>query len=117
MACGNGGLGGLFIFPEGPNPQRPSLTSLSPFFAANGGSLREWLSGRGVVLEDHIRFINVEFCSSPLPPPGLATLFDNRIIIIYIAARSASATDNGSVPGCWGDKTDSRRESELAWNP
>ena len=63
------GLEAFSSSPRVPPPQRPSLTSLSPFFAANGGSLREWLSGRVMLLEDNIRFINVEFCSSPLPPP------------------------------------------------
>lgn len=49
-------------------PPRPSLTSLSRFFAANVGKLREWLSGRVMVLEDNIQFINIGFCSLPLPP-------------------------------------------------
>lgn len=66
LGCGSGGFRGLF--PEGPPSQRPLLTNLSPFFAANGGSPREWLSGRIMVLEDNIRFINIEFCSSPLLP-------------------------------------------------
>lgn len=50
-------------------PPGPLLTSLSLFFAANDGSLREWLSGRVMVLEDNIQFINIGFCSSPLLPP------------------------------------------------
>ena len=37
LGCGSGGFRGLFIFPEGPPPQRPLLTNFSPFFAANGG--------------------------------------------------------------------------------
>lgn len=68
LGCGSGGFGGLFIFPEGPPPQRPLLTNLSPFFAANDGCPKEWLSGRIMVLGDDIRFINIEFCSLPLLP-------------------------------------------------
>lgn len=51
-----------------PIPQGPPLSSLSRFFAANGRRLGEWLSGRMMVPEDNIQFINTEFCSSPLPP-------------------------------------------------
>lgn len=69
-----------FIFPEVSGslcfslclvslpPPGPSLASIS-LFAANGGRLREWLSSRVMVLEDNVQFINIELCSSPLPPP------------------------------------------------
>lgn len=59
-----------FGFPSAwSHPQGPSLTSLSLFFAANDGRLQGWLSGRVMVLEDNIQFINIGFYSSPLLPP------------------------------------------------
>lgn len=82
----------LFPLHRLPAPQGPSLTSICPLFAANGGRLREWLSSRVMVLEDNIQFIDIKILNLTSAAiivksqPGLAVFFDNRIIIIYITA-------------------------------